>query len=337
MTEDKWKEAQTVRELFLKEVINPLLPRAKYAFTVQNGDYETPSSTYHGILATNELLNNSLYEWKKKRLIHFSTLKGLSSIIESGFLRMSDFTSLDDKEELSYASEIFKDNPIFRFDEAKLKEIKSQLYSLSACESNPKTIKDTFMWENYASRGSGVIIEFSISDKDAHLFTIGKIKYGKEELKPLEQLKLRAEQFYNNHKYFPHNSIELFSKLKSFHKSLRYKNEQEIRILFSPSSFGKTKKDYPTIYSDINSKNEVKTFNRIYLKGRTPFKASNTSIFPEISIHRVILGYELSIGNKLEIARHLRSLKSENLNFEIYHIDNDLNLIDITRLADLKF
>jgi len=336
MTKDEWDEADETKELFLREVIHPLLPNARYSFTVHNGDYNNPASTFHGTLSTSDLLRNSPYEWKKKRLIHFTTLQGLTSIIKSGFFRMTEFNSLNDKEELSYASMVFNDNAIFRLNEPLLKKTKSALYCFSACESNAKTLKDTFMWENYASKGKGVVIEFSINEKNPHSFAIGKVKYGKGELEALELLKNRAIKFHREHNLFPHNPIELFSLFKSFHKSMRYKNEQEIRILFSPNGFGQTSRSYPSVYQDINSENEMTTFNRIYLKGHAPFKERNTAIFPEIKIHKVILGYGISIENKLEIAQHLRALKSTDLKFDVYHIDNDLNIINFTKLADLN-
>lgn len=329
---DNWANQPKKREEFLNEVIKPLLPFAKFSSTIQYGDYNKPSNSFHGLLSTNDLTKDSIYEFKKsQRLIHFTSLQSLSSILTTGFIRMTELNALDDINELSYASEVFKDNPIFRHNDLIVDKSKSKLYCLSACLKTNKNLKDLFMWENYGAKGKGVILEFTLSNINAHRFSTGQIKYGDTMLNVIRELKNRAEQHFKKNDFFPSNPIELFSIFKAFHKSLRFKNEKEIRILFSTNDIDNH--IYQTVYNDIDKRNKVTSYNKVYLKGRNPNTKTNTEIYPEISIKKVILGYDLKIEEKFEIAEFLNSLQNKNFSFQISHLDNELNETDLTQLC----
>jgi hypothetical protein len=333
MEYDNWVIAQKKRQEFLVDVIQPLLPYSMFSSTIQwGGENNNPFKTFHGLLSTNNLLKESTYELKKsRRLIHFTSIQSLSSIITNGFVRMTELKALEDISELSYASKVFQENPIFRHDETIIDKSKSKLYCFSACLKTSKNLKDLFMWENYGAKGKGVILEFTLSNLNAHRFATGQVKYGDINLNIIRDLKFRAELYYNKNNFFPSNPIELFSIFKSFHKSLRFKNEKEIRVLFSSNEFGN--KIYPTIYNDINKNNKVTSYNKVFLKNRSPFTKTDTEIYPEISIKKVILGYDLKIEEKNEIAKFLRSLQNKKFKFRISHLDDELNEIDLTQLC----
>ena len=331
---DNWKNAHNGRDLFLSQVIKPLLPNAEFSFTIQNGDYTNPSNTFYGILSTNDIFKNSIYAIENdNNLLHFTSLQSLFSILHNGFFRMTELSALDDVNEMSYASKVFENNSIFRFNESAISKSKSKLFCLSACKYHESTIQNSYMWESYGAKGKGVIIEFAISNYNAHLFSTGIVKYGSDELEPIRQLKSRAEEFYSQHDLFPHNPIELFSMFKSFHKSFRYHKEKEVRLLFTSNFFGNKTNDYPTLYQDINRNNQVKYFNKVFLTGNVPKEFMGSNHLPEITIKKVILGYGLEIEEKLEIAKSLNSFLNDNFSFEIFHIDNELNLIDLTHLS----
>lgn len=332
MENDNWEIAQNKRHEFLVEVIQPLLPFSKFSSTIHSGDYNNPSNSFHALLSTNNLLKDSIYELKKsRRLIHFTSIQSISSIITNGFVRMTELKALDDTSELSYASKVFQENPIFRHGEAIIDKSKSKLYCLSACLKTSKNLRDLYMWENYGAKGKGVILEFTLSNLNAHRFSTGLVRYGDANLNIIRDLKLRAEHFYNKNNFFPNNPIELFSVFKAFHKSLRFKNEKEIRLLFSSNEFGKN--IYPTIYNDINKKNKVTSYNKVFLKGRNPYPKTDIEIYPEISIKKVVLGYDLKIEEKFEIAKFLSSLQNKNFSFQISHLNEELIEIDLTQLC----
>ena len=87
------------------------------------------------------------------------------------------------------------------------------------------------------------------------------------------------------------------------------------------------------MYQDINRNNQVKYFNKVFLTGNVPKEFMGSNHLPEITIKKVILGYGLEIEEKLEIAKSLNSFLNDNFSFEIFHIDNELNLIDLTHLS----
>lgn len=146
MEVDNWANEPKKREKFLNEVIKPLLPFAKFSSTVQWGDYNNPSDSFHGLLSSNDLLKDSIYEFKKsQRLIHFTSLQSLSSILTNGYFRMTELNALDDVNELSFASKVFRDNPLFRHKDSIVEKSKSKLYCLSACLKTSTNLKDLFM------------------------------------------------------------------------------------------------------------------------------------------------------------------------------------------------
>jgi hypothetical protein len=112
---------------------------------------------------------------------------------------------------------------------------------------------------------------------------------------------------------------------------LRFKNEKEIRILFSTNDIDNH--IYQTVYNDIDKRNKVTSYNKVYLKGRNPNAKTNTEIYPEISIKKVILGYDIKIEEKFEIAEFLNSLQNKNFSFQISHLDDELNETDLTQLC----
>lgn len=332
---DNWKIAAKKRNEFLKEVIHPLLPFSSFSSTIQWGTFKNPSNTFHSILSTKNLFKGSIYELKyNKPLIHFTSLQSLSSILNDGFFRMSQLGELDDVNELGYASRVFEKNSIFDHNKHLIDKSKSQLFCLSACLKTKSVLKDLYMWENYADNGNGVMIEFNISDRNAHRFNIGQIKYGDYELQHIKALKKRAEEFYINKKTFPNNPIELFSIFKSFHKSSRFKKEKEVRILYASSEFNPKEPfeansfEKPiTMYQDINRKNQVIYFNKIFLAGKSPFPNSDTSIFPEITIKSVTLGYNFDFNEIIELGKYFNNI--QGYNFKIYQLDYELNLINL--------
>lgn len=319
---------------FISTVIHPVLPNAKLKESFING---APTTYFEGKLSSGELFKKTDYEYKGDgKFIHYTSLLGLKTILDSGFLRMSEFGNLIDKNELHYAASVFSENPIFSFDKTKTEQLKDSILCLSICESNERTKKNDLMWEVYGDKGKGAIIEFELTKKDPYFFILGKMQYGIEGLKPLSELKKLAENYINNkdNVMFPNNFPELLLELQSFHKSKRYEGENEIRLLL------KRNKEFPedTIYEDINSNQEVKYFNKLFLKGRYPYaedeiKPNEYGIsifdeFPQIEIKNIILGFNISVENKIAITDLLNEIKAKhNYEFEIFQINDEKEII----------
>jgi len=328
-----WEKAEELRSDFLYKVVKPLLPNAKYKFTLQHGDYTNTSNNFSGVISDDDIFNGSIYGYTgKNKFIHFTTLQSLEAILLSGFIRMSDFTSLTDRSELEYASSVLNDYLTRNGEKERIENEKKSLFCLSFCESTQNTIRDTFMWNEYGAKGSGVIIDFSISEFNANRFSIGKIRYGSDALKDIIDLKNRALEFLKETNFYHASLVNLLAIVLSYHKSVKYKNEKELRLLFNDKelNFSAPKNRYYTMDSAISNRNEIYNYNKIFLKGRDCLVSSNPRLFPEIKINRVILGYNLSLEQKEEVISHLNSLKNKlgNLNFKISCLNNDLELLD---------
>jgi hypothetical protein len=329
---NSWEDAGSLRSKFLQEVIKPLLPNARYKYTLQAGDFNTTSNNFNGALSSDNIFKDSDYEYiGEERFIHFTSLQSLESILKSGYMRMSGLANLSDESELNFASSVFESIKNIRFNNDLINAEKKQLFCLSVCQNKIETIMNTSMWNEYANKGSGVIIDLSLSSLKSNRFSIGHIKYGEKERHRIEELRNRLISFSEKKDFAPNNAVNMISILLSFHKKSKYQSEQELRVLFADKGLEFVKTKYPTIDTTINHKNEVVSFNKIFLEGRNSFGKSNESLYPEIKINRIILGYNLTYEKKENAISHLNSLKNEydNLNFEIYHMNEDLELFKI--------
>lgn len=220
---------------FITTVINPVFPNAQLSRSSTSGDYKDQHPIYfEGKLSSGDLFKETQYEYKGDgKFIHYTSLFGLKAILDSGYLRMSEFGNLIDTSELLYGASVFKENPIFQCKQTDINQLKENVFCFSACQSSESTKRNDLMWEVYGDKGKGVIIEFELTKKDPRFFILGNIQYGKEAKKPLEKIKALSEKYINDIKTaFPSNFPELILELQSFHKSKRYEGEKEIRLLF---------------------------------------------------------------------------------------------------------
>lgn len=337
---DSWQKAREKVNKFETEVIKPVFPNARFASSFMVGSPEQAPNSFEPKLSSGELLKNTDYEYGGDgKYIHYTTLFGLKSILESGFLRMSEFGNLIDEKELIYAASVFDGNPLFKFHPEKLKCLKENLFCLSLCQSNEATKRNHLMWEVYGDKGKGVIIELELNKQDPFFFLLGKIQYGEEALEPIKKLKTLSEEFSKTHEgFFPNNFLEFILEMQSFHKVKIFEAEQEIRLLMKEDKGQYDSHKHETIYRDINSNQEVKYFNKLYLKERYPFedsikaesKINILDSYPQIVIKNIILGYNISIKNKVDIMFLLNDLKvKHNYNFKISHINDEGEILEM--------
>ena len=261
-------------EKFKNEVIKPIFPNVQFESSMMLTASGEPATSFKGKLSPIELFKNAgdyQYDGDGK-FLHYTPLFGIKAILETGFLRMSEFGNLIDKEELQYAAKVFEDNPVFQIKKEELEQLKENTFCLSMCESNEITKRDAFMWEVYGDKGKGVFIEFEFTKKDPKKFLLGKVQYGNESLKPLKDLKTGVEKFAKDEQnILPNNFNEFFMEMQSFHKAERYNIEQEVRLFLKVKKQAHKEHKLESIYKDINSNQEVKYFNKLFLKGRHPF------------------------------------------------------------------
>lgn len=318
---------------FRKEVINPIFPNASFARSLMVSSPDEPATSFNGQLSPIDLFKDTNYEYKGNgKFLHYTSLFGIKAILETGYLRMSEFGNLIDKHELLYASNVFKDNPLFQFDNTELNFLKENIFCLSACQSNEITKRNALMWEVYGDKGKGVIIEFELTKKAPSNFLLGNVQYGEEALRPLKEIKKLSEEIKNdNAAIFPNNFPELLLEIQSFHKTKRYEAEEEVRLFLKVERYQYKEHELESIYKDINSNQEVKYFNKLFLKGRHLYldkeNFNNINIlneFPQIEIKNIILGFNISDENQINISYFLRSLKNTyNYDFKISYINDE--------------
>jgi len=341
--EKTFKDFENV-DKFRKEVINPIFPKADFASCFMVSSPEELATDFNGKLSPINLFKDTDYEYKGDgKFLHYTTLFGIKSILETGFLRMSEFGNLIDKNELQYAAEIFNNNPIFQIKKEDLELLKENIFCFSMCESesNDETKCDPFMWEIYGDKGKGVVIEFELTKNNPKHFLLGKVQYGEKKLQNLRELKKNAENFKKkNDEFFPNNFQQLFMEIKSFHKSKRYDAEKEVRLFLKTDKCQYEEHKRESIYKDINSNQEVKYFNKLFLKGRYPYaedeiKPNKYDIsiydeFPQIEIKNIIIGFNISIENKVAITDLLNEIKAKhNYEFEVLQINNEKEIINM--------
>ena len=320
---------------FVNDVLIPIFPNLKLSNSFMVSSPDENATSFNGQLIPYKTFEKTDYEYKGDgKFIHFTSLYGLKAILDTGYVRMSDLGNLTDNSEFIYGASVFEGNEIFDYKEEDLAELKRNIFCLSACESNETTKRDSFMWEAYGDKGKGVIIEFEINKMKPHFFSLGKMQYGEESKKPLKKIKELAENYIEKkNKIFPNNFLDFLAELQSFHKSKRFENEQEVRLLLKEDKYHK--KD--SIYSDINSKQEVRKYNKLFLKGRHPFLNCKYDLsndpsavfneFPQIEIKNIILGFEISVENKVDITELLIEIKGEyDYEYEVFQLDIEKNI-----------
>ncbi len=337
MEDEAWKPAHDNVRKFENDVLQKIFPNARLASAGMFGSPEIAPSSFKAKISPENLFKDTVYEYKGNgNFIHFTSLIALKSILDSGWIRMSDFSNLVDKQELVYASSIFEKDGFYTQEFNKIEDLKRNVFCLSACESSLQTQTDSFMWEIYGDKGSGVFIEFEYTNKEPYSHNLGNVLYGKKNLNSLIQLKELYNQFRSDTNNFSVQDIfNLILEIKAFHKANRYQKEKEVRFLFKNDKNNYDEHDHESIYEDFNSRQEVKYFSKLYLKGRNPIVTDenlkkHTEIeickyYPQIEIKRICLGYNISIENKVDIMTFISKLKAtHNYDFELWHINNEL-------------
>jgi len=333
----KWDNAHNLINKFEQNVIRKAFPHAVIGNALLFGSPDVSPNSFEGKISSENLFKDTQYEYKGDgNLLHFTSLFGVKSILESGFFRLSEFGNLLDTNELIYASQVFQGNDLFARQIQSLSDLKNNVFCLSACKADESTIKNSFMWDNYSDKGKGVSIEFSLTNKNPYGYVIGNLMYGESSLELLRNLKTLAEKFKNENDFFPNNFIELFLEIQSFHKSRMFEMEKEVRILFRNDKNKYEDHNHSMIYKDISSNQEVKYFSKIYIKGHHPLANINSDIdemdlfryYPQIEVKKITFGFNISPEKLTQLQHFFFDLKKKNnYDFELWRINKEMETI----------
>jgi hypothetical protein len=316
-------------ELYEKNVLKKVLPNAHFKKTGYTLSGDLPLKKFDALISSEGLFENTNYKFNPKtQFIHFTSLPALSQILQSGFLRMSDFTCLSDKSELHFASSIFSNG-----ENKKVEEAKSNIFCLSACLSSSEILNSQHMWNDYANDGMGCAIEYKFTSTKIHNMIFGKVLYGKEKLKDLRKLKKLSDKFEMEHNLKVTDLPMLLLKVSAFHKKVKFKSENEVRLLFLNDGFFSNEFIHRNHYEDLYKDQQVRNFIRLPIAGK------NTSVYedtinlekelgfsPQIEISRVIIGP--NNPKPFEVAKLLHQVKKEKgYNFEICFFHKQLKTL----------
>lgn len=200
----------------------------------------------------NKKLQGTRYYYSEgKRIIHFTSINVLFSIINEGAIRMYNLHNSNDDFEYSFASSKLKeiyslgqnDNGI----ERRISDVKEYSFILST--TSLSELRNKAFWDKYGHGGKGVAIEFEIiNDLNTWEYSyFSKVHYNK--LDEFEALKEGWSKIQLQNKHI-HYRVEL-DQLLSFHKSERWNSEKEIRILTLFSNVFHSNPFRERIYSDF--------------------------------------------------------------------------------------
>jgi hypothetical protein len=252
----------------------------------------------------NKKYANSNYYYKvadnlNMEFIHFTSLKGLLSILQTNSIRLSSLNGMNDPNEIAFASEIFED-----MTSEYIERQKKATLSFSFCEFNSfdKEIETNAnnldLWRFYGNNGEGVAIKFKIINEQKNwiAYHLSQIKYGKSSLDYWESVSDSLNEF---NKKYPKFYINL-ARLLCFHKSTYYKNEQEVRLVFG-AHYNKSSQllDYSRagwndeIYPKVEKKGDnFYSYLPLTSNKKTNGQKTYFERAPEISIEKIYLGFK---------------------------------------------
>ncbi|RAR74171.1 DUF2971 domain-containing protein [Flavobacterium aciduliphilum] len=331
------EDASQMADKFLDVVFKPFFPKARYKSKFMMSG-ESPPTSFKGEISNENLFDETKYKLEpKKELLHFTTLQGLNSILETGYFRLSSIENLSDNLELILGLNRMKEELNIEISDDTISNLKQNIFCLSSCLNTPETITDTYMWENYSNRGSGAVLVFEVENVNLNLL-FGKVLYGNENLTIFDDLKNSIIKHKNNFGGFmPNNLYEMMSKIFCFHKANKFHRENEVRLLIKENK-NNIYDDHNNLFIDkiINSQNEVRYIYKLVLQERIEdwynknySHRENITLedaqqkLPKIKIKKIVLGY--NIKNTYEIRQFLiEKRKKLSMNFDIEIINSDL-------------
>ncbi|MFC5282646.1 DUF2971 domain-containing protein [Pedobacter alpinus] len=167
----------------------------------------------------------------QKYLIHYtSSLQNLFNILNSGFLRLSNLSSLNDPQELLYMAK-----EINWIETSQLNLFRKSFHSVSFCGIHNLAQPDKFpMWRLYGGDGYGAAIVFEIlnPNTDWHKYMLARIQYGNsaERDKYIDFLRFHSQFQIENNRPIT-NLPEAVFAFMGMHKNDIWNYEEEIRLI----------------------------------------------------------------------------------------------------------
>lgn len=284
---------------FFEEVINPILPFARGVMSSAHSSSEVMPKTFQLIMSTTDMFYDSVYAVDRSLdYLHFTKLASIERILRDKVILASSISNFSDVDEVSYGMNSFTSlNP------NEVKRAKDAAYVVSLVEETKSSKSNAFMWNVYGDLGKGGYLKFDIPSIK-YPFTLGKVKYGSEELEGLNKLNKRIEAFKSKYSLAASEIEIIFIHLAACHKSKRFESEKEVRLIYSKDyemfgGFQKLKtRNYVGRGGIIQTSLEVPV--QILSKGESYVESPKT----ELLLKEIVLGYgvpDSELSNTLEL------------------------------------
>ncbi len=274
-------------------------------------------------LENSKLFGTKYFLDEKKKLIHFTNIKALYSIINEGALRLYNLNNSNDSKEYSYASTHFK--PLYKtygYEEEKINDyfekIKENAFILSTTEE--KEISNSSFWQKYGDKGKGIALELEIMNEPKiwRNFFLSKVIYGEfNEFKVLSKEITDHQRKHLNNRYFL-NINHIFGLYKSPLK--KWKEENEIRIITYNSNHKETFRDIRYFKKKLKTVRYYKL--PLYCEKKSDKEFSPT--IPLLKISKIYFGPNFSLSK-----REIYDLKTDICNEINLSLGYKLNTWDI--------
>lgn len=276
---------------------------------------------------SNNVLKNLGFKNRHKKIIHYTSIESLYSIIHSGVLRLYDLNNANDPSEYqTFFKSIGFQKPLEFISSAK-----KQIFTASFCGFNEDQSDSAEMWRLYGNDGRGVALVFDIlnPEDDWYKIILGSVLYdANSELKGklLELIRL-IEKYHSLGFDFSSYPI-LINLLCSFFKSEFWRIENEVRMIL-PLKYDEhdlSIKDFsPPVFIDnvypIINKSGIKTsyiefpLSHIVEKrvSQLDNKADILKKIPLLKLTSIIMGYQIKPVEFDDYASHLMSIIRKRL------------------------
>jgi hypothetical protein len=259
-----------------------------------------------------EALKDTKYYCNETKLLHFTSLEILFSIINESSIRMYNLLNCKDPSEYVLAGEIFNEIHGIEKDLQNFNSIKSMLFVTSLTDEKNKF--SSYHWEHYGHNYKGVAIEFEIKPEYQlwNKFILSRTFY--EKLSDFDEL-------FNAWKEIQIKSPNCTYDIKmnwllSLYKDKMYTDEQEIRLLvnsfhfpnayFSKFCYSSVKSEEPELdikYFKLPLYDEYWNLKNVINKD---IEKEFLEMVPKLKISRIYIGSDLNIKNWRKFESRLR-------------------------------
>jgi hypothetical protein len=341
MTDEIMKQISEAEMAFYREVKNKLdidiNPGSSQSSSAPNGwknfKFKIPDQM--------EELNGTKYYCSETKLLHFTSLEALLSIINDSSIRMYNLWNSSDEQEYTHAAKIFDRIYEIIGQKGETRTRIAKTYSFISSFTRSENYLSPYHWTNYGNNNKGVAIEFEIKPeyKAWYKFILSKTFYNK--LEDFDAL-FNTWHDFQTQIAIPNNStfdIDL-NWLLSLYKDKSFSDEDETRLYLYADGYHATFPKHFAKYTYSESKTESIISDIKYFKlplcddswsFMNPLYHEDESEFweriPRIRISKIYIGPNTPIKDLDQLRYEMKSSLKEKTgkNLEI----NDIQKVNL--------